>query len=326
MVRSLTTRLSGAALIGATCACGQLTGLNDLYLSSDDAAAASDLDGGVTPLPPSEDAAAVPGDSTAPSSDAGPPPPVDAAASDAPASTVDASPGADSGGSPPPACVATAGPELVKLAQFCIDATEVTNDQYAAFLASSPPVSLAPSPACAYKSSFAPSSTIPSGKGSNPVVFVDWCDAYAFCAWAGKHLCGAIAGGPSSKANAANVSVDEWYVACSTNGADVYPYGGNVYIQGKCNDYESKSGGTRPVGSFTGCVGGYPGISDMNGNAYEWEDACDVSVGASDSCVIRGGSWNFSGAGYGGCNTYFNDYVVKRSDTYNDTGFRCCDR
>jgi formylglycine-generating enzyme required for sulfatase activity len=155
-------------------------------------------------------------------------------------------------------------------------------------------------------------------------VWVDWCDAYAFCSWAGKHLCGAIQGGSSSEANAANPQVDEWYVACSTDGANVYPYGGNTYVEGKCNDSEAKAG-LRAVATFPGCVGGYSGIFDMNGNVYEWEDACAVAVGASDSCVIRGGAFDFSGTGYGGCNTYFNDYTVERSDTYDDTGFRCCD-
>jgi formylglycine-generating enzyme required for sulfatase activity len=75
---------------------------------------------------------------------------------------------------------------------------------------------------------------------------------------------------------------------------------------------------------MSGCVGGSPGIFDINGNVYEWEDACDVSAGPSDACLIRGGSWNFSGATYGGCTTYFNDYSVLRSNTFNDTGIRCC--
>jgi formylglycine-generating enzyme required for sulfatase activity len=213
----------------------------------------------------------------------------------------------------------------VRVGSFCIDSTEVTNDQYATFLAATPALSLAPAPACSFKTSFTPSAGWPAPtKKQNPVVLVDWCDAYAYCAWAGKRLCGAIGGGPSAKASVADKNVDQWYAACSANGANVYPYGGNVYISGKCNDLESGSKGTAPVESFAGCVGGYPGIFDMNGNAYEWEDACDVSTGASDSCVIRGGSWGFSGTTYGGCNTYFNDYVVKRSDNFNDTGFRCC--
>jgi sulfatase modifying factor 1 len=154
---------------------------------------------------------------------------------------------------------------------------------------------------------------------------VDWCDAYAYCAYAGKRLCGAIAGGPSTLASLADKNVDAWYSACSGGGAKTYPYG-STYSTGTCNDYEGKANGTRAVASYSGCVGGYPGIFDMAGNAYEWEDACAVSVGPSDGCIIRGGSWYFSGAKYGHCADYFNDYTVKRSDAFNDTGFRCCSK
>ncbi len=324
-MRSYLTTLALGAVLCVLGACSQLTGLSDLNLVSgadtsggadgaagspgDDATAPSTEDGAAAPSPDSasNDAA------TMSTEDAGPPPAIDAGG------------GTDAGSTHPPACAAAGGPSLVKLDLFCIDSTEVTNEQYQSFLSASPALTLAPSPACSYKTSFAPSSPIPSGKGTEPVVWVDWCDAYAFCSWAGKHLCGAIQGGSSSVANAANPLVDEWYVACSMNGANVYPYGGSTYVEGKCNDSEAKTNGLRNVGSFTGCVGGYPGIYDMNGNAYEWEDACAVSVGASDACVIRGGAFDFSGTGYGGCNTYFNDYTVERSNTYDDTGFRCCD-
>jgi formylglycine-generating enzyme required for sulfatase activity len=309
--------------------------LSDLYLVGE---AITGGDAGADRVAPGTDdaatSAAADGEAPLGADGAAPEPGNDAASDDARVSPGDASsPPADSGTTmtgdsglpPPPACVATAGPSLVKLDLFCIDSTEVSNDQYSAFLAASPALTLAPSPACSYKTSFAPSSAIPSGKGSEPVVWVDWCDAYAFCGWAGKHLCGALQGGSSSEANAANPAVDEWYVACSMSGTYVYPYASNTYVQGKCNDSEAKTNSLRDVGTFPGCVGGYPGIFDMNGNAYEWEDACAVSVGASDACLIRGGAFDFSGTGYGGCNTYFNDYTVERSDSYNDTGFRCCD-
>ena len=326
-VRSLGSGVAVTVLLGGLGGCGQLTGLSALSLDGNDAAlgGGSGSDGGSgaqgDDATSSEPDAAAPGDDATvivpPGDDAGGT--GDSAPSDTGAPVIDSA--------PPPTCKGTGGPALVKVTSFCIDATEVTNAQYAAFLATNPPASLAPSPECAYATSFTPSSQWPAAanKASMPVVWVDWCDAYAFCAWSGKHLCGAIGGGSSSKANAANKAVDEWYVACSMDGANVYPYGGNSYVQGKCNDSASGANALRAVASFTGCEGGYSGIFDMNGNAYEWTDACDVAVGASDSCMIRGGSWDFTGTGYGGCNTYFNDYVVKRSDTFNDTSFRCCD-
>lgn len=225
------------------------------------------------------------------------------------------------------ACGGTAGPAMVRAGAFCIDSTEVTNKNYADFLAAKGQDLSGLPASCAFKSTLTPSSLWPANptKVNDPVVYVDWCDAYAYCAYAGKRLCGAIAGGPSALASLADRNVDAWYAACSGAASTLYPYGPK-YVTGKCNDYEGKANGTRPVGSYTGCQGGYAGIFDMSGNAYEWEDACATSVGPSDSCIIRGGSWWFSGAQYGACSAYFNDYVTKRSDAFNDTGFRCCSK
>ena len=253
------------------------------------------------------------------------------------AAVTDAGGSGDAGGSdasadvgvdaPVVACGGTAGPAMVRVGAFCIDGTEVTNHNYADFLAAKEQ-DLGTLPAsCAFKSTLAPSSSWPTNptKANDPVVYVDWCDAYAYCAYAGKRLCGAIAGGPSALASLADRNVDAWYAACAGATSSLYPYGPK-YVAGKCNDYEGKANGTRPVASYSGCQGGYAGVFDMSGNAFEWEDACAASVGPSDSCIIRGGSWWFSGAQYGACSAYFNDYVTKRSDAFNDTGFRCCSK
>jgi sulfatase modifying factor 1 len=232
---------------------------------------------------------------------------------------------ADVGGDAPPvSCGGTAGPALVKVGAFCIDSTEVTNHHYADFLATKPDVAAQP-PSCSFNTSFTPGASWPvsANKINDPVVNVNWCDAYAYCAFAGKRLCGAIGGGPSALASLADKNVDQWFVACSASGASAFPYG-SKYVSGKCNDLEGRSGGTRPVGTYPGCEGATPGVFDMAGNAFEWEDACSVSVGPSDSCTLRGGSWQFSGAQNGVCAAYFSDYVVKRSEFFNDTGFRCC--
>src|SRR5262249_6416251 len=81
---------------------------------------------------------------------------------------------------------------------FCIDATEVTNGAYKAFLAASPDPSAQPA-FCGWNTDYSPSSFY--GPDDHPVVYVDWCDAYAYCEAAGKRLCGAIGGGAVATAN-----------------------------------------------------------------------------------------------------------------------------
>jgi sulfatase modifying factor 1 len=335
-VRGSIVRMLVAVTVAASGGCARLSGLVDLTVDEcmneacDPAAIGGDASGDATTGAPGRDAGGV-------ASQDGSPQPTGDAAFDASVAP-DAGDGTDGGGAadasadvgadaPGVACGGTAGPAMVRVGAFCIDSTEVTNHQYSDFLAAKGQDFSTMPASCAFKSTLAPSSSWPANptKVNDPVVYVDWCDAYAYCAYAGKRLCGAIGGGPSTLASLADPRVDAWYAACSGATSSLYPYGPK-YVVGKCNDYEGKANGTRPVGSYTGCQGGYAGVFDMSGNAFEWEDSCAASVGPSDSCIIRGGSWWFSGAQYGACSAYFNDYVVKRSDTYNDTGFRCCSK
>ena len=93
---------------------------------------------------------------------------------------------------PPTSCpTATGGPTLVPICGgYCIDSTEVTGAQYAAWLATNPSPASLPY-YCSWKS------TYNSGTGTQdyPVGSVDWCDAYGFCLGVGKRLCGKIGGG-----------------------------------------------------------------------------------------------------------------------------------
>jgi hypothetical protein len=96
------------------------------------------------------------------------------------------------------------GPAMVPAGAFalptmCIDATEVTNAHYAAFLASSPAPGSGPG-ACTWNVRYEPLFhwPPPPERAAFPVVDVDWCDAFAYCAWAGKRLCGDPGGGPGS--------------------------------------------------------------------------------------------------------------------------------
>lgn len=221
-------------------------------------------------------------------------------------------------------CPATNDPPMVSVGPFCIDITEVTQEQYQAFLATVPPALSQPA-VCLWNVSFVPSGQWPPTQQTAdvPVTSVNWCDAYAYCKWAGKRLCGQIGGGSVTVANA-NVAADsQWFFACShdDDGQHGYPYG-NTYGPMTCNGGDANGGQqiVEPASAFPACVGGYPGIYDMSGNVREWEDACNGTAGALDQCNERGGSVN-DGATQLTCAT---TDLQARNDSNDHLGFRCC--
>jgi formylglycine-generating enzyme required for sulfatase activity len=221
-----------------------------------------------------------------------------------------------------------------------VDATEVTMSQYQAWLSTNPrpPTN---DPVCGWKWTYTPDPTAnncgdvpfaPWTTGQLPVVCVDWCDARDFCAWAGKRLCGQPGGAAADyDTGYAVASTDEWTNACSKGGTQTYPYG-STYESNTCVGADSEgdpqpvgSGAPKDVGSFTGCVGGYPGLYDMSGNVWEWEDSCQPAsqMPKHDQCHARGGSFWDPGTTSLGCTApgqgnYTRDYTQK------NIGFRCC--
>ena len=230
--------------------------------------------------------------------------------------------GSGGGGDP---CGGTDGPEMVELDGFCIDSTEVTNGQYARFFdyAENEP-SLEQPAVCSWNTSFAPNATGVNEGNDHPVRGVDWCDAYAFCAWAGKRLCGNLTGGAALYDEPANEEESQWFAACSANGTKAFPYG-DAYDQQTCNgaDYGADGVGPEPVGSIATCVGGYPDIYDMAGNVWEWEDSCNASAGEADLCRARGGAFG-NGADIHRCD--WDDFSPARNFNSGPTGIRCCSR
>lgn len=228
------------------------------------------------------------------------------------------------------------GPDLVALGdRACIDESEVTFAQYDAFLdAGVTPRSDIPQ--CKGKTSFTPRGT---SKGPHyPVHGVDWCDAFEFCAWAGKALCGPFPGatlepvdaGPDGSVHGLTLDalVDReknlWQWACQGGDAGfVYPYG-NDEVPNACWPAITKVFNAVEMGEVMSrgqCEGGFPGVFDMVGNVSEWVDSCK-----DGACVYMGASvcrefhyLNFS------VPVDFFDFAYKDGKgSYGALGFRCC--
>jgi len=211
---------------------------------------------------------------------------------------------------------------MIEVAGFTIDATEVTNAAYNVFLAAA----TAPDAGavkqheyCGWNDSFARGCTSNLAEGS-PVACVDWCDAWAYCTWAGKRLCGKIGGGALEPTEAADPTKSQWTRACGGIEPQLYPYGPTA-LPAVCTTNEISDGGPSKAGSRSTCQGRPLGLFDMSGNVGEWEDSCDLS-GARDVnlCFHRGGSFS-SGASDSKCT---NVAQRQRKSVAETIGFRCC--
>lgn len=231
----------------------------------------------------------------------------------------DGGPGADGGTDA--ACAFSNGALPVAVGSYCIDRTEATNADYDSFLAANVADPMARPAACAFATSFARKcSPLANGPG-DPVSCIDWCDAYAYCQWAGKRLCGRIGGGDQAVTDQTNAATDQWYQACSRGGARAFPYGA-TYKPARCNDAARDAGQAVAVGSSAACAGGYDGVFDMSGNVHEWVDSCGATTGAGDKCIIRGGAYDDSADGVA-CALAF---PLARNTANPTIGIRCCSK
>jgi sulfatase modifying factor 1 len=228
------------------------------------------------------------------------------------------------------------GPALVPVTSgdvaYCIDATEVTNAQYTAFLAATKngSATTGQSKVCDWNGSFLPDSStralMAAGREKRAVVGIDWCDAFAFCKWADKRLCGKIRGGPLlTVAQATDRSQGEWVNACAGTADRDFPYGPS-YQQHTCNTDAPVEDVKyiEEVGSRKDCQGAFPGVYDLGGNVEEWVDACDGDLGSGDLCASAGPSAFTGDLQPPEYTCPSSIYGSARSHAFKLRGFRCC--
>lgn len=166
---------------------------------------------------------------------------------------------------------------MVNLLTFYMDKYEVTNMEFARFVAGTGYVTEAEraGDSTTWR-------TYAEGKERHPVVEVSWADAQAYCRWAGKRL-------PTEA---------EWEKAARGSEGLTYPWG-NDWEPGRANSREAGLRGTTVVGSFPEGVSPY-GLFDMAGNVWEWTADWYQAYPGSDYQseyfgqkfkVIRGGDW-----------------------------------
>jgi formylglycine-generating enzyme required for sulfatase activity len=199
----------------------------------------------------------------------------------------------------------------ITLSAFRIDRFEVTNSRYRTFLDAIRSIH----PGTCHDFELPGKDHTPEVKWwadpewnapEKPVIGVDWYDAYAYCAWAGKRL-------PTEA---------EWEKAARGTDGRKYPWGdefpasilvGNFADEAAkrleptwtvIGNYDDGFAHTAPVGTFPGGASPY-GAEDMAGNVWEWVNdyfyeltyqtgPAENPQGPSSGALrtLRGGSWD----------------------------------
>jgi sulfatase modifying factor 1 len=236
------------------------------------------------------------------------------------------------------ACQGNDKPTMIRVGSgantFCIDTREVSVANYKEFLAAAVPPGNQPA-LCAWNTTFDPFRTaaeIEAGTEAAPelpVTQVDWCDALAYCTWAGKYLCGRAENGKKVGAvtdeGLSDYQSHQWMLACSAEARLRYPYGG-VFDPARCNVKDRDAGKLEPVGTLPGCIGGFEGLHDMVGNVWEYFDGPCKDGGVdggpeSDTCLLKGASYLDLGD-QNDC--HLNSGPIRRDFHGVNVGFRCC--
>ena len=195
--------------------------------------------------------------------------------------------------------------QTIDLPAFEMDTYEVTNADFAVFVANSGYASYAEQQGGQSWLNYA------LNRPDHPVVKVTWDDALAFCEWAGKRL-------PTEM---------EWEKAARGENGQAYPWG-NSFDGGLANVKETGLRDTVPTGTYPNGVSPY-GVHDLGGNVWEWTSSWYLPYPNSTTenqyfgerfRVTRGGAWFEEPAQVTTFNRNAADPLITAN---NDLGFRC---
>lgn len=257
-----------------------------------------------------------------------------------------------------------AGPKLVRIQTaddivYCMDQREVTWGEYKAFVAAKASDTSGQPAECSWNTTYQPqyqpwdddgellTGECPFGSehksDDQAVNCVDFCDALAYCEWAGKRLCGRV-GGPSkwgrvyvgatddpaqkqALSDLAGTTAVEFGHACTQGAKTTYAYG-NAYEPGRCIDWtwvQQKGETSLAVTDLSnrtchGTEGPFSQIWDLSGSVEEWQNVC--WEGLTGSCLLIGGSWGQHDKDRQACAADIGFGSARTASQ--ELGFRCC--
>ncbi len=192
----------------------------------------------------------------------------------------------------------------VWVAPFFVDRFETTNEEFQEFVQSRRFL-----PSSRYTIMHWRGTTAPAGKERHPVVFVTFDDAAGYARFRTKRL-------PTDL---------EWRAAARKYADYRYPWGPN-FSRNLCNSVECGVSETTIVGTFESGKNDYD-CYDFAGNVWEWVDSSPPSDSRK---MVLGGSFTSSHAM---CSVdparspwpgrTLGDYVLSRTESTFDIGFRC---
>jgi len=196
---------------------------------------------------------------------------------------------------------------------YCMDERETVYAEYKEFLHAKGEDTTGQPAQCDWNDSFVPDLSENSldclpehwqidTEPNRAVNCVDVCDAWSYCRWAGKRMCG-VRGGDPAKLNVfgddevgqIGTSIEsEWFNVCSQGGKTKYPYG-DTYEPGICIDeskVQASGDGVLEVRDESdsdchGAISPYCDVSNMSGSISEWVNICRNS-----GCVVQGGHYS----------------------------------